>query len=61
MMTFPELIRPIDWLGFINPKEGRATGIQGAHLFAITVTVYLTPKFCHSLSRHSTHPAWLRA
>ena len=33
MMTFPELIRPIDWLGFINPKEGRATGIQGAHLF----------------------------
>ena len=27
----------------------------------ITVTLYLTPKLCHSLTRHSTHPAWLRA
>ncbi|MBB5697796.1 hypothetical protein [Sphingomonas yantingensis] len=33
-MAFDSIPRPTDWLGYINPREGRQSGLQGAHLFA---------------------------
>ncbi len=33
-MAFDWIPRPTDWLKYILPKEGRDSGLQGAHIFS---------------------------
>jgi hypothetical protein len=34
-MAFDWIPRPTDWLKYILPREGRANGLQGAHIFEL--------------------------